>query len=62
MNIKLKGPTKGALKKLSNRLKELGQRPPPNDLMAILNQTEELRPETEKKVAVSSDRPNELDI
>lgn len=62
INNKLKGPKKGSFEKLSNRLKELGQQPPPEKLMEILNQTEIPRAEKEKKTASSLTRKNELDI
>jgi hypothetical protein len=61
MSNKLKGPQKGAFKKLTDRLKELAQRPPPAGLMEILNQTEEPKSNADKKVALPSSRSNELD-
>lgn len=62
MDNKLKGPIKGSFEKLSKRLKELGQRTPPKDLMDILNQTEEPQAEKNKKVASPNTVKNDLDI
>lgn len=62
LDNKLKGPKKGSFEKLAKRLKELGQRPPPKDLMDILNQTEELRPAKDKKIASPKSSKNDLDL
>jgi hypothetical protein len=40
MEKKINIPQKGAARKWSQRLKELGQQRPPKELMEILNQTE----------------------
>lgn len=40
MNTKKQGPKNGAAKKWSERLKQIGEQTPPEDLMKILNQTE----------------------
>lgn len=40
MKEKKHGPKKGAAKKWSERLKQIGQRTPPEDLLKILNETE----------------------
>lgn len=40
MKEKKHGPKKGAAKKWSERLKQIGEQAPPEDLLKILNQTE----------------------
>lgn len=40
MEKKKHGPKKGAVRKWSEKLKQLGEQPPPKDLMEILNQSE----------------------
>jgi hypothetical protein len=40
MKEKKHGPKKGAAKKWSERLKQIGQQTPPEDLLKILNETE----------------------
>ncbi len=50
MNNKKHGPKKGAAKKWSERLKQIGEQPPPEDLMKILNQTE--KPKKTAKPAI----------
>lgn len=40
MEKKKQGPKKGAAKKWSERLKQIGEQSPPEDLMKILNETE----------------------
>ena len=57
MNHKKNGPNKGAGRRLAARLKELGQRPPPQDLVDKLNHKDE-----KKKVALPADPIKELDI
>ncbi len=54
-------PQKGAWRKLAERLKEIGSRKPPKDLMDILNQTDVQKSE-DKKIAVSINPQNELDM
>lgn len=58
---KVNFPKKGAWKKLAERLKEIGNRTPPKDLMDILNQTDVQKSE-DKKIAVSAKPQSELDI
>ncbi len=62
LNNKSKGLQKGAFQKLAKRLKELGQRPPPNGLMEILNQTEKPNSVKDKKIATSKELKNDLDM
>jgi hypothetical protein len=57
MEKKKHGPKKGAARKWSEKLKQLGEQPPPRDLMAILNQTEK-----SKKSASPTTRPTDLDV
>jgi hypothetical protein len=40
MEVKKRGPKKGAAKKWSDRLKKIGEQAPPEDLMKIINQIE----------------------
>lgn len=40
MKEKKHGPKKGAAKKWSERLKQIGEQAPPEDLLKILNETE----------------------
>lgn len=62
MNNKLNGIKKGAFEKLSKRLKELGQRKPPKELMDILNQTENPKVPKDKKIAIPKAKINDLDV
>jgi hypothetical protein len=62
VNDRRNGPKKGGFKNLSKRLKELGQRPPPKDLMEILNQTEKSKPKEHKKIASPAIRRSQLDV
>ncbi len=57
MNKKINIPKKGASRKWAQKLKELGQQPPPKDLMEILN-----RVEKPKKVAVPRTKTEDMDI
>lgn len=57
MEKKKKGPKKGAARKWSERLKQIGEQPPPTDLMEILNQTEK-----PKKIAKPQAPQSDLDI
>ena len=56
MEIKKKGPTKGAAKKWSERLKQIGEQVPPEDLMDKLNKVEKL-----KKIAKPNNITNDLE-
>jgi len=53
---KINIPHKGAGSKWAARLKELGKQPPPKDLMDKINEDEK------KKVAVSVDPKQDLDL
>ncbi len=53
---KINYPKKGAARKWSKRLKELGNQPPPEDLMRKINGEEN------KKVAVPKDKNTDLDV
>lgn len=53
---KINYPKKGAARKWSKRLEELGNQPPPEDLMKKLNQ------QKEKKVASAKENNTELDV
>jgi hypothetical protein len=57
MEKRKNSPQKGAAKKWSERLKELGEQPPPKDLMEILNQTKKPKKGAGRKWA---DRLEEL--
>lgn len=57
MEKKKRGPKKGAVKKWSDRLQKIGNQPPPEDLMKIINNTEK-----PKKVAKSIRPEQDLDI
>jgi hypothetical protein len=57
MEKKKNGPQKGAAKKWSQRLKELGEQSPPKDLLEILNQTEK-----SKKISAAPNSDIELDV
>ncbi len=57
MEKRKNGPQKGAAKKWSERLKELGEQSPPKDLMKILNQKEK-----PKKIAAAPTPDKELDV
>lgn len=57
MEKKKNGPKKGAAKKWSERLKQIGEQPPPKELMEILNQTEK-----PKKTAKSRTPQSDLDV
>jgi hypothetical protein len=56
MDKKVNIPKKGAAKKWSERLKQIGEQPPSKDLMDILNQTED-----QKKTAPPSSPSKDLD-
>ncbi len=58
-NENLNVPQRGAWRRLSERLKEIGSRPPPKSWLEILNQTEE--PKIDKKrVARSLETESDL--
>jgi len=57
MEKKKQGPKKGAAKKWSERLKQIGEQAPPEDLLKILNETE-----TPKKTAKPSNPQKDLDM
>jgi hypothetical protein len=57
MEKKKNGPQKGAGRKWAARLKELGQRPPPKDLVDKINEKDE-----QKKSANPAQTPQDLDI
>ena len=57
MNKKINIPKKGASRKWAQKFKELGQQPPPKDLMEIFN-----RVEKPKKVAVPRTKTEDMDI
>ncbi len=57
MEKKKQGPKKGAAKKWSERLKQIGEQAPPEDLMKILNETEK-----PKKSAKPINPSTDLDI
>lgn len=53
---KINYPKKGAARKWSKRLEELGKQPPPEDLMRKINGEEN------KKVAVPRNKNTDLDV
>jgi hypothetical protein len=57
MKKKKQGPKKGAAKKWSERLKQIGEQAPPEDLMKILNETEK-----PKKSAKPINPSKDLDV
>ncbi|MBN8538043.1 MAG: hypothetical protein J0M15_13395 [Deltaproteobacteria bacterium] len=57
MNKTKQGPKKGAAKKWSERLKKIGEKTPPEDLMKILNETEK-----PAKSATPQKPPSDLEI
>jgi hypothetical protein len=57
MEKKKSGPKKGAAKKWSERLKQIGEQTPPKEIMEILNQTEK-----SKKTAKTRTQESDLDV
>ncbi len=56
MDKKINIPKKGAAKRLAQKLKELGQRPPPEELVRKINQADK------KKVAIPLRNSKDLDL
>jgi len=57
MEKKKHGPKKGAVKKWSDRLQQIGNQAPPDELMKIINKSEK-----PKKVAKPKSPTEDLDI
>lgn len=56
MSQEQKGPKKGAARKWSQRLKELGQRPPPKDLL------EKIKKKDQERAAKNHNSSNEAEV